>query len=105
MTSESLGWATEDLRFSPRECLGIEHVKILQMLVTRVTTKQVEFVTQDGHSVCVSSHGDHSGNLWLDPSHRIKVENVNVVEALIAIVAAKHIQFASYSTHRVARPS
>ena len=70
---------------------GIENMEVLEMLVTRVASEEVEFIAKNCHCVRISGHGDHSGNLWLNPSHGIEIENVDIVEALVAVVAPKHV--------------
>ena len=69
-----------------------------------MATEQVQFVTEDCHRVGVPRHGDHAGNLRLNPGHSVHVENVDVIETFVAIISSKHVQFSPNSRHRVAGP-
>ena len=91
VAAQALGWTTENLRLCPGESLGVENMKVLEMLVPGVAPEEIELVAEHCHCVCISCHWDHSGNLWLNPGHSIEIENVDIIEALVAIVAPEHV--------------
>ena len=72
------------------------------MLITRVASKEVQFIAKNSHSVSISRHRNHTRNLRLNPGHRVQVKDVNIVKAFVTVVASKHVEFASNATHRVA---
>lgn len=41
VATQALGWTAANLRLRPAERLGVEHVQVLEVLVARVTAKQV----------------------------------------------------------------
>ena len=64
----------------------IKNVQIGQVLVARMASKEIQFISKHCHSVGIPRHRDHTRDLRLNPSHRVHVENVDVIETLIAVV-------------------
>lgn len=73
MSSEALRGTSADLRLRPAESLCVKHVKVLQMLVARVASEQVELVPQDCHGVSVPRHRDGSRYLRGYPGHGVEI--------------------------------
>ena len=56
MTSETFRRYSIDLGLCPSESLSVEHMEILEVLVSRMTSEQIKFVAQDSHGMGISGH-------------------------------------------------
>ena len=91
MTSQSFGRAAIDEWLSPCQGLIVKNMKVLQVLVARVTAKQVKFGAQYSHIMRVSCHRLHALHRRLDPGNGVQIQNIDIVEALVPVITSKHI--------------
>jgi len=80
-------------------------MQVFQMFVAWVTSKKIEFGTENGHRMGISRHWYQTRNLGLNPGESVQVQYFDIIKTFVAIIATKHVQFAPDSRHRMAGAS